>query len=79
MSPASDARALREAAKKEAAELIKAAFPPSTPGETTKVRIGRAARNLGWPDGRTQDIWNGEARRIEAHEMDQLRKLARGI
>ena len=40
-----------------------------------KVRIQRAAEMLGWSYTRTKDLWYGNARRIDAEEMDPLRRL----
>lgn len=71
--PQNNTRALIEATKAEAAELIRLVAHPPQPGETIRGRIARAARGLGWTFNRTQDIWRREARRIDAHEMDQLR------
>lgn len=45
-------------------------------GETTKARIRRAAHVLGWPYSRTRDLWHGDAHRIDAYEMDALRKFS---
>lgn len=64
-----------EAVRKEAAALVKLAAGPSRPGDTIKVRIARAAGNLGWAATRTRHIWHGEGQ-IEVHEMDQLRRVA---
>jgi hypothetical protein len=64
-----------DAIRREAAQLLKLATP-SLDHETTKTRIVRAAKALGWNFDRTRRIWFGEAARIEAHEMDQLRFYA---
>lgn len=70
---------LIEAARKEAAELVKTAARPDLSRETIKTQITQAANNLGWTRTRTRDIWYGQARDIKAHEMDQLRRLTPGI
>jgi hypothetical protein len=67
--------ALRKAARDEAARLLRASVLPRGPDETIKAMIARAARQLGWNFARTQDIWRHEAARIDAFEMDQLRRL----
>lgn len=38
-----------------------------------KAAIAGVARDLGWTFARTWNIAHGRARRIDAHEMDQLR------
>lgn len=43
-------------------------------GETVRGRIVLAARKLGWSYSRTRDVWYAQARRIDAGEMDDLRK-----
>lgn len=48
----------------------------SLAGESVKDAINRVARLLRWKFARTKAIWYDEARRIDAHEMDQLRRLA---
>ena len=60
----------------EATELVRRASGPEVAGGI-KSAIGRAARILGWKFSRTYEIWYGRARRIDAHEMDKLRALAR--
>jgi hypothetical protein len=69
------ARALAEAARREATELVKLAADRRV-GDTVKVAISRAASQLGWSYSRTEDIWRGEARRIDSWEMDLLRRVA---
>jgi hypothetical protein len=61
--------------REEAARLIQAVVEPRSPKETIKSRIGRTAKTLGWNFSRTRKIWHRIARRIDAHEMDQLREL----
>lgn len=70
------AAAAREAQRQEGIALAKRVAGPALSGETVKARIIRTAELLGWDVRRTEDIWRGEARRIEAYEMDQLRASA---
>jgi len=69
-------RALADAARREAAELVKLAADRRV-GDTVKASISRAAIRLGWSYSRTEDVWRGEARRIDAWEMDLLRRMTR--
>lgn len=73
--PQKNTRALIEASKAEAAELLRIVAPAQKPGETVKEHIARTAIMLGWTFGRTEDIWRNAAKRIHVHEMDQLRAL----
>lgn len=59
----------------EAMRLTKMAAEPRQVGDSIKSSIDRAAKRLGWSFSRTEDIWRGEARRIDAHEMDALRSI----
>src|SRR6266550_8621746 len=59
----------------EACNLLHRAARPLA-GESVKDAINRVARHLRWNFARTKAVWYGEARRIDAHEMDQLRRLA---
>jgi predicted alpha/beta-hydrolase family hydrolase len=43
-----------------------------------KTRIAYASRRLGWLYSRTKNVWYSNARRIDAAEIDQLRKVALG-
>ncbi len=43
------------------------------PGVSVKDRLRHAARALRLPFSRIQNIYYGEARRIDAHEADQIR------
>jgi hypothetical protein len=72
-----NARALADAAKREAAELVQRIAEPRAPAERIKVSITRVATRLGWTYRRTEDIWRQEARRIDSWEMDLLRRMAR--
>lgn len=67
--------ALREAARNEAAALVRLAAGPRGYDDTIRHCITRAAARLGWSYRRTEDIWRREARRIESFEMDSLRAL----
>ena len=58
----------------EARELLWGAIPPRL-GDNRKSWIIYAARILGWTERRVRAVWNGEARRIDAHEMRQLEDL----
>lgn len=60
----------------EAAELVRCAAAPSDRG-SIKAQISAAATKLKWKFSRTREIWYGRARRIDAHEMDALRALAK--
>lgn len=62
----------------EAQRLIKtAAWVGFEPGESRKSAIRRAAAMLSLGANRAHELWYGLARRIDAEEMDQLRKQAR--
>ena len=56
-----------------AAVLIKQVAPSGS----AKAQITAAARALSWSWSRAKAVWYGEARRIEAHEMDALRAAVR--
>ncbi len=55
-----------------AQDLIQQAFPPTYEGENKKGRIARAARQLGVNHRRARAIFNGEARRIDYHELKAI-------
>lgn len=59
----------------EAMRLVKLAAEPHQVGDTIKRQINRAADRLGFTPGRAEDIWRGEARRIDSSEMDALRAI----
>jgi hypothetical protein len=44
-----------------------------------KAAVRRASRRLGLPFTRTRDLWYGDARRIDAAEMDRLRRGAENV
>jgi len=60
----------------EMAQLVRYAADPAVPGERVPHAIARAARRLGWSRSRVKAFWYGEARRIEAHEIEEARSLA---
>lgn len=62
------AEAVREKTTAQVRELVRLA-----PGDSVKSRIGAAARGIGLPACRIAKMWYGLARRIEAHEADQIR------
>ncbi|KQT08508.1 hypothetical protein ASG40_11550 [Methylobacterium sp. Leaf399] len=64
------------AALSEAASLMRVLAEPAVPGESVKAAIYRAARATGLPAGLCKRLWYGEARRIDADTMDQIRSAA---
>jgi hypothetical protein len=60
----------------EARALIRKCAEPRKTGELVKEAIFRASRRLAMPISRARDIWYGDARRINAYEMDRLRRGA---
>lgn len=60
----------------EASLLVRRVAEPRPVGDSIKAAIVRTARRLGFSYTRTRDIWYGNARRIDAAEMDQLREYA---
>jgi hypothetical protein len=66
---------LRAKVAHEAAARIKLVAGPKQRGENTKARMMRTTELLGWTYSRVHDVWYKIARRIDAHEMDQLRAL----
>ena len=58
----------------EARALIRQCAEPGKAGELVKEAIFRASQRLEMPLSRTRDIWYGDARRIDANEMDRLRR-----
>ncbi len=63
-------------AQAEARQLVELIAGPVRLGENVKAALARVARLTGLGDRRVRGIWNGEARRIEAEEMDRLRRTA---
>src|ERR1700721_2118346 len=60
----------------EAKILVRRCAEPRPAADQTKAAIRRASQRLNIPFSRVRDIWYGDARRIDAHEMDQLRREA---
>ena len=60
----------------EAQTLVRRCAEPRPAGDLVKAAIRRASRWLDLPFSRTRDIWYGDARRIDAEEMDRLRQAA---
>jgi hypothetical protein len=58
----------------EASVLVRRVAEPRVVGDSVKAAIRRAARRLGWRFSRTRDVWYGRARRIDAEELDTLRR-----
>jgi transposase-like protein len=61
----------------EAQTLVRTIAEPRAVGDSVKVSISKAARRLGFTFSRAKDIWYGDARRIDAAEIDKLRALAK--
>ena len=53
--------------------LVRRCAEPRPANDSVKAAIRRAAQRLETPFSRTRDIWYGDARRIDAEEMDRLR------
>src|ERR1700694_2734257 len=60
----------------EAQILVRRCAEPRPAGDQVKAAVRRASQRLGIPFSRTRDIWYGDARRIDAEEMDRLRRGA---
>jgi hypothetical protein len=60
----------------EAQAHVRRCAEPRPAGDIVKAAIRRASRRLDIPFSRTKDIWYGDARRIDAEEMDRLRRGA---
>jgi hypothetical protein len=60
----------------EAQVLIRRCAEPRPAGDLVKAAIRRASRRLEMPFSRTRDLWYGDGRRIDALEMDRLRREA---
>jgi hypothetical protein len=60
----------------EAQALVRRCAEPRPAGDQVKAAILRSSRRLGFLFTRTKDIWYGDARRIDAAEMDRLRQGA---
>ena len=66
----------RSSAIAEAQALVRRCAEPCPAGSNIKGAIRQASKRTGMPYSRAKSIWYGEARRIEAAEMDQLRRGA---
>ena len=60
----------------EAQVLVRGCAEPRPAGDQVKAAVRRASQRLGIPFSRVRDIWYGDARRIDAEEMDRLRREA---
>jgi hypothetical protein len=60
----------------EARTLVRRCAEPRPANDSVKAAIRRASQRLEIPFSRTRDIWYGDARRIDAEEMDRLRRGA---
>jgi hypothetical protein len=60
----------------EASCLIRRVVGPCAPGTKVATLIDQAARRLGWSRSRAFDVWYEKSRRIDAEEMDALRRAA---
>jgi hypothetical protein len=60
----------------EASALLRSFVGDAPAGTKVKSLITSAAKAAGWTVTRAKDVWYGDARRIEAHEMDRLRSVA---
>ena len=60
----------------EAQTLVRRCAEPRPAGDQVKAAVRRASQRLDIPFSRVRDIWYGDARRIDAHEMDKLRQEA---
>ena len=60
----------------EAQTLVRRCAEPRPAGDIVKAAIRRASQRLEMPFSRTRNIWYGDARRIDAEEMDRLRRGA---
>ena len=60
----------------EAQTLVRRCAEPRPAGDQVKAAVRRASQRLDIPFSRVRDIWYGDARRINADEMDQLRREA---
>src|SRR3984893_16361958 len=60
----------------EAQAHVRRCAEPRPAGDIVKAAIRRASRRLDLPFSRTRDIWYGDARRIDADEMDRLSQTA---
>jgi hypothetical protein len=69
-------RTSRVSSRAEAQALVRQCAEPGPAGDNIKGAIRRASSRTGLSFSRARDIWYGDARRIEAAEMDGLRRGA---
>ena len=60
----------------EARILVRRCAEPCQAGESIKSALRRVTHRLQFSHIRTRALWYGEARRIDAREMDRLREVA---
>lgn len=58
------------------AQDVMRGYVDSRPGTNVKEKLAIAARSLSWSFSRVRSVFYGEARRIEANEMEQLCRAA---
>jgi hypothetical protein len=58
----------------EAAFRLRRIAEPRPVGDRVKAAIDRAARRVGLPVSRVENLWYGEARAVRAEEMDAIRR-----
>lgn len=63
----------------EMSSLVREVADFAAPSPNWKDRVNAAARVLGLPFGRVKAHYYGEARRVEAEEMDRARAAAREL
>jgi hypothetical protein len=63
-------------ALEEARFLVRKCAEPRPAADTVKAAIRRSSQRLQLSFTRIKDIWYGDARRIDAREMDRLRRVA---
>jgi len=78
ISPAPTAEVFRMSAAVEARGLIEEIAGPAALGSKVKSALSDVAKATGLSHRRVRGIWNKEARRIDAEELDALRRAAHG-
>jgi hypothetical protein len=63
----------------EARLLVRKCAEPCPAGDSVKAAIRRSSQRLQLSFTRIRDIWYGDARRIDALEMDRLRQTAEEV
>jgi hypothetical protein len=58
----------------EAAFRLRRIAEPRPVGDRVKAAIDRAAKRVGLPTQRVENLWYGEARIVKAEEMDAIRR-----